>query len=90
MRDLEVEQMQPMLSPKARGAWHLHVTAVAVPLEAHLLYSSVGSGLGNVGQTNYAAANSYLDELARHRTASGLPCVSVQWPVASSSMMCCR
>ena len=48
-----------------------------------MLYSSVASLFGNIGQTNYSAANAYLDELARWRVSQGLGAVSVQWPAVS-------
>ena len=48
-----------------------------------MLYSSVASLFGNIGQTNYSAANAYLDELARWRVSQGLAAVSVQWPAVS-------
>ena len=47
------------------------------------MYSSIASLLGNVGQANYAAANAYMDELARWRAAQGLPGTSVQWPAVA-------
>ena len=36
---------------------------------------------GNVGQTNYAALNSYLDALVHVRQMQGLPGVLIQWPL---------
>ena len=50
-----------MYASKAMGARHLQCAAIAVPLSTRVLFSSVGSGLGNVGQANYAAGNACLD-----------------------------
>ena len=45
------------------------------------MFSSVSSIFGNPGQGNYGAANAFLDSLAHHRHALGLPALTVNWGV---------
>jgi len=67
------------LWPKVRGGWLLHRLLQNDPLDFFILFSSAGSVLGQPGQGNYAAANSFLDALAHHRQAQGKPALSINW-----------
>ena len=68
-----------MLRPKLAGAWHLHRHLEGEPLDFFVLFSSVASLLGTVGQANYAAGNAFMDALAHYRQARGLPALSLNW-----------
>ena len=64
---------------KVLGGWELHRQTEHRDLDLFILYTSMAGVRGNPGQSNYAAANTFCDELARHRRALGLPGQSVQW-----------
>ena len=65
--------------PKADGAWNLHLHTREDELDFFLLFSSIAAQLGAAAAGAYATANEFLNALARHRHAQGLPATSVGW-----------
>ncbi|WP_146057061.1 SDR family NAD(P)-dependent oxidoreductase, partial [Streptomyces sp. SM14] len=76
------EQASAVLAPKVAGTLALAQALRAEPVELLVLYSSVAGAIGGLGESDYAAANAFLDAFAaaedgRGRVAQRV--VSVAW-----------
>ena len=70
---MSFEKWVASLSPKVQGAWNLHHSVSTQALDFFVLFSSTAGICGNMGQANYAAANTFLDAFAQYRRQCGLP-----------------
>ncbi|XP_029314093.1 uncharacterized protein LOC115025768 [Cottoperca gobio] len=70
---------EKVLKPKVNGALNLHNATKHCHLDYFVCYSSISAFLGNASQTNYAAANTFLDMFCQYRRKLGLPGQSINW-----------
>ena len=75
----DMERFHRVISPKADGAWNLHEATLGLNLDFFVCFSSVASVLGSAGQSNYAAANAFLNGFMYERRRQGLHGLSVNW-----------
>jgi NAD(P)-dependent dehydrogenase (short-subunit alcohol dehydrogenase family) len=77
--DTTAADVTDVLRAKVRGAWLLHAALTGTPLDFFVLFSSASAVLSSGMIALYAAGNAFLDALAHHRVARGLPAVSIDW-----------
>ena len=84
---LDEAQIREVLRPKIGGASVLDSLTEDCDLHRFVLFSSVAGLFGSAGQSNYSAANAFMDGLAADRRARGKPALSIQWgPWAEAGM----
>jgi NAD(P)-dependent dehydrogenase (short-subunit alcohol dehydrogenase family)/acyl carrier protein len=83
----KLEVVNEVLAPKVQGTIYLDQCLQEENLDFFILFSSISSQLGNVGQSDYAYANSFMDSFAAWREwmrSQGRRhghTVSVNWPL---------
>ncbi|WP_042206751.1 SDR family NAD(P)-dependent oxidoreductase [Paenibacillus durus] len=87
------EQAELVLTPKVMGTIHLDEAAKDEELDVFVLFSSISSLLGNIGQSDYAYANAFMDHFAEmrnslvHRHARHGRTLGINWPLWASGGM---
>jgi acyl transferase domain-containing protein/acyl carrier protein/thioesterase domain-containing protein len=79
MIGMDWEQYHQVTASKIEGAWALHQVTETLELGHFVLFSSVLSLIGSMGQLNYVAGNSFLDALVAHRRRLGLAATAMNW-----------
>ena len=73
------DRLARVMAAKVDGTWNLDRATRHLALDFFVLFSSAAAPLGSPGQANHAAANVFLDAVAHHRRARGLPALSLDW-----------
>ncbi|KAH0437622.1 hypothetical protein CcaCcLH18_03742 [Colletotrichum camelliae] len=74
---MTLDEWTQAASPKVEGTWNLHNATEGIDLDFFVLFSSISGVIGQPGQANYAAGNTFLDAFSRYRSSKGLPVVSI-------------
>jgi polyketide synthase 12 len=77
VESLDGERLRRVMAPKVDAAINLHELTAELALSEMILFSSFAGIMGSPRQGHYAAANTFLDALAQHRRAQGLPAISL-------------
>ncbi|KAK9977281.1 hypothetical protein ABG768_019102 [Culter alburnus] len=70
---------EKVMRPKVNGVINLHRATIQCNLDYFVCYSSIAAFIGNASQTNYAAANTFMDTFCQYRRNIGLSGQSINW-----------
>lgn len=73
------DAFEAVLRPKLQGTWNLLHCTEDCALDFFVLCSSMSAVFGATGQSEYTAANAFLDGLAHAMRRDGKPFVSINW-----------
>ncbi|KAK4213197.1 lovastatin nonaketide synthase [Rhypophila decipiens] len=66
------EDWYTAVRPKVDATWNLHNALLRAPLDFFVMFASTSGMFGQYGQSNYAAANCFLDAFVQYRHGLGL------------------
>lgn len=87
LQNMEWDRFERVLSPKVNGTWNIHLATLEYPVEFFICYSSTSVILCSPGQSNYVAANAFMDGLMQYRRSMGLHGVAIGWGAWSGDGM---
>ncbi|KAK9976817.1 hypothetical protein ABG768_022017 [Culter alburnus] len=76
---LDKSLYEKVMRPKVNGVINLHHATIQCNLDYFVCYSSMSAFIGNASQTNYAAANTFMDTFCQYRRNIGLSGQSINW-----------
>lgn len=73
------EKWRKGVDPKIQGTWNIHNALKEKDghLDFFILTSSISGSVGTATESNYCAANAFMDTFARYRRSLGLPAISI-------------
>jgi polyketide synthase PksN len=87
LRKKTIGEMKQVIAPKIAGTIHIDLLTQNDELDFFMMFSSTAAVTGNLGQTDYAYANSFMDQFVLHREQlrrKGLregKSLSINWPL---------
>ncbi len=73
------EQIETVMCPKVNGTWILDRLTQKDELDFFILFSSASTIYGGLGDSDYTAANSFLDSFASWRNQMGRKTLTINW-----------
>lgn len=88
--DMNDDRFMKVLNPKVNGTMNLHELSKSLDLDVFVMFSSLSSLIGHLGQANYVVANTLLDSFAHLRNNLGLPATTVNLGILGQSGVIAR
>ncbi|MEP1207778.1 MAG: SDR family NAD(P)-dependent oxidoreductase [Rhizobiaceae bacterium] len=79
MMEMDWQRYHKVTGAKIEGSWALHLAVEDLPLGHFVLFSSILSVIGSMGQLNYVSGNSFEDGLVSYRRRMGLAATAMNW-----------
>ena len=76
-----VSTLKTVILPKVNGTLNLDLCTQTEDLDFFVMYSSISSFIGYMGQGDYSAANAYMDAYAAYRVRQGKTALAINWPI---------
>ncbi|MBR9765564.1 MAG: SDR family NAD(P)-dependent oxidoreductase, partial [Rhodobacteraceae bacterium] len=85
LADLDAEVLSRVMAAKVAGTENLDQETRGDSLRNFIVFTSMATLIGNLGQGAYVAANAWAEALVRRRRAAGLPGLAVGWGAISDA-----